>query len=162
EAMSADDPQPVIIAYLSLPEGEVVSHPDATPVCTGDRLQPGSDRNGKPRHVTIVEHTRSRALATDERKMHEPPAGSGAVRGVLRGVTPMAEEDPEFGDQEAYYELAGYTLVHPDPAFIHQYIVDAYAAQHADAHCKPISISFALAGLYLHLERGYSGKAVQR
>lgn len=49
-----------------------------------------------------------------------------------------------------------------DPAFIHQFIVDAYAAQHANAHSKPISVAFALAGLYLHLERGYSGRQVQQ
>ena len=74
----------------------------------------------------------------------------------------MADTDPAFNDQGTYHELAGYTLAHPDPTFIHQYIVDAYAAQHADAHSKPISIAFALAGLYLHLERGYSGKEVQQ
>lgn len=74
----------------------------------------------------------------------------------------MADMDPALNDQEAYNELACYTLVHPDPAFIHQYIVDAYAAQHADDHSKPISIAFALAGLYLHLERGYSGRQVQK
>lgn len=74
----------------------------------------------------------------------------------------MADTDPAYSDQDAYHELAYYTLVHPDPAFIHQYIVDAYAAQHADEHSKPISIAFALAGLSLHLERGYSGKQVQQ
>jgi hypothetical protein len=74
----------------------------------------------------------------------------------------MSEIDHALGDQDAYYELACYTLVHPDPSFINQYIVDAYAAQHADQHSKPISIAFALAGLYLHLERQYSGRAVQQ
>ena len=74
----------------------------------------------------------------------------------------MAETDPASNDQDAYNELACYTLVHPDPAFIHQYIVDAYAAQHANAHSKPISVAFALAGLYLHLECGYSGRQVQQ
>jgi hypothetical protein len=74
----------------------------------------------------------------------------------------MAEMDHPLSDQDAYYELTCYTLVHSDPAFIHQYVVDAYAAQHADEHSKPISVAFALAGLYLHLERQYSGKAVQQ
>src|SRR5690348_4591092 len=93
--------------------------------------------------------------------MHEPPSGSGAVCVVMRGAKPMADTDPAFNDQEAYHELACYTLVHSDPAFIHQFIVDAYAAQHANAHSKPISVAFALAGLYLHLERGYSGRQVR-
>ena len=51
---------------------------------------------------------------------------------------------------------------HGDPAFIHQHVVDAWTLQHADEHTKPIAITFALAGLYLHCERGYTGKQVQR
>src|SRR6266550_3849780 len=65
-------------------------------------------------------------------------------------------------DQELYNELACYTLAHSDPSFIHQYIVDAYAAQHADEKTKPIGLAFALVGLHLHIERHYSGKEVQR
>ena len=64
-------------------------------------------------------------------------------------------------DQEAYDKLSLYTLAHASPEFIHQYAVDAYAAQHADEHSKPVYLAFALAGLYLHLEKGFSGKAVQ-
>ncbi len=64
-------------------------------------------------------------------------------------------------DQEIYDELALYTLQLRDKAFIHQYIVDAYAAQHANLDTKPITVAFALAGLYLHLEKGYSGREVQ-
>jgi Family of unknown function (DUF5946) len=64
-------------------------------------------------------------------------------------------------DQEAYDELSLYTLAHHDPEFIHQYIVDAYAAQHATEGSKPIYLAFALAGLYLHNEKGFSGKKVQ-
>jgi hypothetical protein len=65
-------------------------------------------------------------------------------------------------DDELYNELAFYTLAHPDPAFIHQLLVDAYTAQHAGETTKPIAIVFALIGLYLHLEKGYTGKQVQR
>jgi len=65
-------------------------------------------------------------------------------------------------DQEAYNELSCYTLTHGDPCFIHQYIVDAYAAQHADEKSKPITVAFALIGLYLHIEKHYSGKEVQK
>ncbi len=59
-------------------------------------------------------------------------------------------------------ELYFYTLAHPDPSFIHQHAIDAYAAQHAEAGTKPIRLAFALIGLYLHLEKGYSGRQVQR
>lgn len=64
-------------------------------------------------------------------------------------------------DEDAYNELSLYTLAHASPEFIHQYIVDAYAAQHADADSKPVYLAFALAGLYLHNEKGCSGKEVQ-
>ncbi len=65
-------------------------------------------------------------------------------------------------DQDVYDELALYTLGKGDPEFIHQYIVDAHAAQTADERTKPITIYFALAGLYLHVEKNFSGKEVQR
>jgi Family of unknown function (DUF5946) len=64
-------------------------------------------------------------------------------------------------DQEAYHEISYYTLAHKEPTFVHQYIVDAYAAQHADEHSKPIYLAFALAGLYLHNEKHFTGKHVQ-
>ena len=63
---------------------------------------------------------------------------------------------------EKFHELSFYTLAHPDKSyFIHQHIVDAYLAQTADASTKPIGLIFALAGLYLFLEKNYSGRQVQ-
>jgi len=64
--------------------------------------------------------------------------------------------------QEDYDELALYTLAHRSPAFIHQHIVDAFAAQTASERTKPIALTFALVGLYLHVELGVTGKNVQR
>lgn len=64
-------------------------------------------------------------------------------------------------DQEMYDELSLYTLQKGDQAFIHQNIVDAYAAQHADKTTKPIKIAFALIGLFLNLEKNYTGREVQ-
>ena len=63
--------------------------------------------------------------------------------------------------QEQFYELSYYTLAHPDPAFIHQHIVDAFTAQTADEDTKPIAVAFSLIGLCLHLEKNYTGKQVQ-
>lgn len=63
--------------------------------------------------------------------------------------------------QDLYNELACYTLSLGDKEFIHQHIVDAFGAQHADENTKPIGITFALAGLYLYLEKGYTGRQVQ-
>jgi hypothetical protein len=49
-----------------------------------------------------------------------------------------------------------------DSYFIHQLAVDAYGAQHYGPQVKPIGITFALVGLYLVNERGYTGWQVQR
>ncbi len=65
-------------------------------------------------------------------------------------------------EQDAYNELLAWTLNFRDAGFIHQHVVDAWAAQHADETTKPIGIVFALVGLYLHLEKGFSGREVQR
>jgi hypothetical protein len=65
-------------------------------------------------------------------------------------------------DESAYNELCAYTLAHADPAFIHQHVVDVWAAHTARPDSKPIGVAFALAGLYLHLEKGFSGRQVQR
>jgi hypothetical protein len=64
--------------------------------------------------------------------------------------------------EDAYDELCCYTLTHHDPSFIHQHVVDAFSAQHADEQTKPIKLTFALVGLYLHVERQFSGRQVQR
>lgn len=65
-------------------------------------------------------------------------------------------------ESPAFHEVMFYTLQHADQAyFIHQYAVDAFTAQTANKETKPIALIFALAGLYLFLERGYSGRQVQ-
>jgi len=64
--------------------------------------------------------------------------------------------------QDQYNELAYYTLSLRDEYFIHQHIVDAFTAQTATEETKPIAITFALAGLYLFVEKGFTGKQVQR
>ena len=66
------------------------------------------------------------------------------------------------GECEAlFYELSGYTLSINDPGFIHQYIVDAYGAQHAGVPTNNIRVIFSLAGLYLATEHNYTGRQVQ-
>jgi hypothetical protein len=63
--------------------------------------------------------------------------------------------------ESAYHELCYYTLAHRGETFIHQHVVDAFAAQDANGNGKPIRLAFALVGLYLHVERRFSGKQVQ-
>ena len=62
----------------------------------------------------------------------------------------------------AQEEVLAYTLGHRDRAFIHQHAVDAITAQQANENTKPIALVFALVGLYLHLEKGLTGRQVQR
>ena len=59
-------------------------------------------------------------------------------------------------------ELTYYTLALGDPRFIHQHLVDAYQAQHVLHSKSTIGAAFALAGLYLAVERGLTGRQVQK
>ena len=67
-----------------------------------------------------------------------------------------------ISDRDAYLELCAYTLTLADPRFTHQHVVDAFAVQHADAHTKPIALTFGLVGLHLKIEKRFSGRQVQR
>jgi hypothetical protein len=60
------------------------------------------------------------------------------------------------------HELTYYTLAHGDPAFIHQHLVDAYGAQHVRQSKSTIGAAFTLAGLYLAVERKFTGRQVQK
>jgi len=68
----------------------------------------------------------------------------------------------ETSDLERYSELSFYTLAHANKDFIHQHFVDVYTAQNADEYTKPIAITFALVGLFLFIEKGYTGRQVQQ
>ena len=58
-------------------------------------------------------------------------------------------------------ELSGYTLARGRD-FIHQHAVDAYGAQHPVETATNIGTAFSLLGLYLAIEKGYTGREVQR
>lgn len=70
--------------------------------------------------------------------------------------------DIDADELQQYHELCAYSLTHSDPAFLHQHVVDAFAAQRASERTKTITVRFALVGLYLHVEKGQTGKQVQR
>lgn len=64
--------------------------------------------------------------------------------------------------EELFHELSYYSLGHKDTEyFIHQHVVDAYTAQTASDETKHIAVIYSLVGLYLFLEKGYSGREVQ-
>jgi hypothetical protein len=69
--------------------------------------------------------------------------------------------DQQSSDQALFDELSFYTLAHPDPAFLHENSADAWRAQHVDQTTKPIAVVFAVIGLYLYLEKGFTGRQVQ-
>ena len=80
-------------------------------------------------------------------------------------MSPDAIELPFRASAEcyaAYQELSAYDLQRARADFLHQEAVDAYAAQHPGAPAKPISTWFALVGLHLALDRGQTGREVQR
>ena len=58
-------------------------------------------------------------------------------------------------------ELTYYTLAHGDRRFFHQHAVDAYGAQHLRVGKSTIGGAFTLAGLYLAVEKGFTGRRVQ-
>ncbi len=64
-------------------------------------------------------------------------------------------------EKEKYEKLAYYTLSLQDEQFIHQHVVDAFTAQNADKNTKPISLTFALVGLYLYIFKNFNGRQVQ-
>lgn len=77
--------------------------------------------------------------------------------------TPMARVAAEaHPDQALFDELSFYTLAQPRPEFIHQLAIDTFTAQHATEATKPIAVVFAVLGLYLHAERGFSGLQIQQ
>jgi hypothetical protein len=63
---------------------------------------------------------------------------------------------------QAFSDLSCYTVAKQDKSFIHQHAVDAYEAQHAGGQTRTIAVAFGLIGLYLALEKGYTGREVQR
>jgi Family of unknown function (DUF5946) len=60
----------------------------------------------------------------------------------------------------AYDEVYVYTMGRP--GFVLQHVVDAFAVQTASHESKPIGVVFGLVGLYLHIEKQFSGRQVQR
>ena len=66
------------------------------------------------------------------------------------------------GLRDAYDELYAYTMEHGGPSFILQHVVDAFGAQTTSDDTKPIRVVFSLVGLYLHVEKQFTGRQVQR
>jgi hypothetical protein len=59
----------------------------------------------------------------------------------------------------AYDKVYLYTVGRP--GFTLQHVVDAFAAQSANEHSKPIGVVFGLVGLYLRVEKQLSGRQMR-
>jgi hypothetical protein len=71
------------------------------------------------------------------------------------------KDDGTSGEiQTAYHELYAYTMGRS--GFILQHVVDAHMAQQLNANSKPIGAVFSVAGLYLYVEKGFTGIQVQQ
>lgn len=64
-------------------------------------------------------------------------------------------------EREAHDQLSSDYAASGDLSFTLQHVVDAYAAQHATRDTKPITLFFALVGLYLRVQTRFSGRRVQ-
>jgi len=60
----------------------------------------------------------------------------------------------------AFDEVYVYTMGRP--GFILQHVADAFAVQTAKNDSKPIGVVFGLVGLYLHVEKQFSGHQVRQ
>jgi hypothetical protein len=87
--------------------------------------------------------------------------GCGLER-FSQDATPPDRYNASGGCWEVFGELTADTISKNDSAFVHQYCVDAYGAQHAGGRTKPITTAFSLIGLYLAVEQGHSGTQVQQ
>jgi hypothetical protein len=63
---------------------------------------------------------------------------------------------------QLYHELSANFIMSPDLTFRTQHAVDAYGAQHSGSRVKNIRTAFSLIGLYLAVEREYTGRQVQQ
>jgi hypothetical protein len=63
-------------------------------------------------------------------------------------------------NQSAYDELYVYTMGRRN--FILQHVVDAQQSQTATQDGKPMGVVFSLVGLYLHVEKAFTGLQVQK
>jgi len=75
-------------------------------------------------------------------------------------IDPRRNASPACWD--LYMMVVGHELAHvPQLGSLHQLTVDAYAAQHAGPQAPAIGVAFALIGLLLALDEGWTGGAVR-
>ncbi|HXN46904.1 MAG TPA: DUF5946 family protein [Bryobacteraceae bacterium] len=72
----------------------------------------------------------------------------------------ISTSEPMDPIRAAYDDVYLYTFGRP--GFILQHVVDAFAVQNADDASTPMSVVFGLLGLYLHVEKQFTGRQVQR
>lgn len=99
----------------------------------------------------------------DLQLMTEPksPLDADAAAASL-SISPMMSRTSMSSPDDLAAEPFAYTLERGDATFVHQHALDALAAQRADGGTTPMQLTFAVVGLYLYVERGYTGRQVQQ
>jgi hypothetical protein len=77
----------------------------------------------------------------------------------MQGVDRLIMTTPELSAYDGLYLYSG---TRGRETFILQHVVDAHGAQVATEETKPIAVVFALIGLFLHVEMGFTGLRVQQ
>lgn len=72
------------------------------------------------------------------------------------------DSDMTHSEFSAYDQLYVYSGTRGRETFILQLVVDAHGAQIATVDTKPIAVVFALIGLFLHVEKNFTGLQVQQ
>ena len=88
-----------------------------------------------------------------------PSCGMSALRQTDLPVESSFPASPECWLE--FGRLTAYNLQHASYDFRHQVAVDSYAAQHPGPPAKRVTLWFALAGLHLALDEGWTGRQVQ-
>ncbi len=74
----------------------------------------------------------------------------------------VPEVDASVACTLVHGELMGFQVQHPVMLRYHQLTADAYAAQHAGGSTPLLRVGYALAGLWLSIEHGFSGEDVRQ
>lgn len=88
-----------------------------------------------------------------------PSRGLSAPRKAGLPAAPSFPASPECWEE--FGRLSAYGLEQASEDFRHQVAIDAYAAQHPGPPARRITLWFALAGLHLALDKGWTGRQVQ-
>ena len=145
----------IALAYeLSIPPHRPVNRPTTWSGVDARNYAAAITIAKSPSNSQTVLHTRS--VPANSRHVRQQGRTDAITRAQFSWSTAL-DMDPI---RVAYDEVYAYTMGRP--GFILQHVADAFAVQTANAVSKPIGVMFGLVGLYLHVEKQFSGRQVQQ